>query len=40
MFKNSKYDLVLMDENMPELNGIGAMKQIKEYENRTLDGRR
>ena len=32
MFKESKYDLVLMDENMPELNGIGAMQQIKEYE--------
>ncbi len=33
MFKKEKYDLVLMDENMPELNGIGAMQQIKEYEN-------
>ena len=32
MFKKEKYDLVLMDENMPELNGIGAMLQIKEYE--------
>ena len=32
MFKNAKYDIVLMDENMPNLNGIGAMKQIKEYE--------
>ena len=32
MFKNGSYDLVLMDENMPELNGIGAMLQIKEYE--------
>jgi signal transduction histidine kinase/ActR/RegA family two-component response regulator len=32
MFKNAKYDLVLMDENMPELNGIGAMKEIKKYE--------
>ncbi len=31
-FKERKYDMVLMDENMPELNGIGAMKQIKEYE--------
>jgi len=32
MFKKEKFDLVLMDENMPELNGIGAMKLIKEYE--------
>jgi len=32
MFKKGDYDLVLMDENMPELNGIGAMLQIKEYE--------
>ena len=31
-FKEDKFDLVLMDENMPELNGIGAMQQIKEYE--------
>ncbi|MEA1981959.1 MAG: ATP-binding protein, partial [Campylobacterota bacterium] len=32
MFKSAKYDLVLMDENMPELNGISAMQQIKAYE--------
>ncbi|MCD4667880.1 MAG: response regulator, partial [Sulfurimonas sp.] len=32
MFKKEKFDLVLMDENMPELNGIGAMQQIKKYE--------
>lgn len=32
IFKQRKFDLVLMDENMPELNGIAAMKQIKEYE--------
>ncbi len=32
IFKKKKFDLVLMDENMPELNGIGAMQQIKEYE--------
>ena len=31
-FKHEKFDLVLMDENMPELDGIGAMQQIKEYE--------
>ena len=32
MFKDSKFDLILMDENMPKLNGIGAMKQIKQHE--------
>ena len=32
MFKEGKYDLILMDENMPNLNGIEAMLQIKEYE--------
>jgi len=32
MFKEEVFDLVLMDENMPELNGIAAMKQIKAYE--------
>jgi len=32
MFKEANYDLVLMDENMPELNGIAAMKRIREYE--------
>ena len=32
MFQQGKYDLVLMDENMPELNGIAAMKLIKTYE--------
>jgi len=32
MFKESKYDMILMDENMPKLNGIGAMQQIKTYE--------
>lgn len=31
-FKNAHYDLVLMDENMPNLNGIEATKQILEYE--------
>ena len=32
MYKNAKYDLILMDENMPNLNGLGAMQQIREYE--------
>jgi len=32
MFKSNKYDVILMDENMPNLNGIGATKQILEYE--------
>ena len=32
MFKKSKFDMVLMDENMPHLNGIEAMLQIKAYE--------
>ncbi|MCF6340725.1 MAG: response regulator [Sulfurimonas sp.] len=32
MFKDAKFDLILMDKNMPELNGLSAMKQIKEYE--------
>ncbi len=32
LFQNNSFDMVLMDENMPELNGIGAMQKIKEYE--------
>jgi CheY-like chemotaxis protein len=32
IFKNQKFDLVLMDENMPKMNGLKAMKLIKEYE--------
>jgi len=31
-FKNCKYDAILMDENMPNLNGIEATKQILKIE--------
>ncbi len=30
--KEKRYDLILMDENMPNLNGLEAMKQIKTFE--------
>ncbi len=32
LFKANSYDLILMDENMPNLNGIEATKQILEIE--------
>ncbi|QSZ41464.1 transporter substrate-binding domain-containing protein [Sulfurimonas aquatica] len=32
MFKTNKYEVILMDENMPNLNGIGATKKIIKYE--------
>ena len=32
MFKKFKFDMVLMDENMPNKNGIEAMLEIKDYE--------
>ncbi len=31
-FEKGNYDLILMDENMPNLNGIGAVKRIRELE--------
>ncbi len=31
-FKNGTYDLILMDENMPELGGVGATKAILQIE--------
>lgn len=31
-FKKDTYDLILMDINMPNKNGIEAMKEIQEYE--------
>ncbi len=31
-FKSGKYDLILMDENMPELGGVGAAKAIIQIE--------
>jgi len=31
-YSHSSYDLILMDENMPNLDGIGASRQIKEIE--------
>ena len=31
-FKNNKYDIILMDENMPNMNGIEATKNILEIE--------
>ncbi len=33
-FKTGKYDLILMDENMPKLNGTGATKAILALENK------
>jgi len=32
MFKTEKYKVILMDENMPKLNGIGATKKILQIE--------
>jgi signal transduction histidine kinase/ActR/RegA family two-component response regulator len=35
MHANNKYDLILMDENMPKMNGIEAVKKIREIEKRS-----
>ena len=32
MFKSNKYDIILMDENMPNMNGIEASKNILQFE--------
>ena len=32
MYKNNKYNLILMDENMPRMNGIEATKNIRKIE--------
>jgi CheY-like chemotaxis protein len=31
-FRRNRYDLILMDENMPRLNGIAATRQIRQIE--------
>jgi CheY-like chemotaxis protein len=32
MFRENRYDLILMDENMPRMNGIEATAQIRKIE--------
>ena len=36
MVKERPYDLILMDVRMPELNGLDALKEIKEHDPRTF----
>ncbi len=35
LVKENSYDIILMDINMPKLNGIGTTKRIREFDNRT-----
>jgi PAS domain S-box-containing protein len=35
MFNQNRYDIILMDENMPEMNGIEATKHIRNLEKET-----
>ena len=39
MFENGNYDIVLMDINMPNKNGLDAMLDIKEYESNNSDNK-
>lgn len=32
LYRQNRYDLILMDEQMPELNGVEALRQIREFE--------
>lgn len=36
LVKNNFYDLILMDVRMPEMNGLDALKEIKEHDPRTF----
>lgn len=38
MFRTNKFDLVLMDLKMPELDGIEATKEIREFEKKSIIG--
>jgi CheY-like chemotaxis protein len=35
-YKHNSYDLILMDENMPNMNGIEATKHIRELEKQSV----